>query len=191
MSKIKEWSRVGRPKILAENRGRRLIDQTFVNPVNGQAVDFTIFDSNRTSVVIFAMTTSFEIIAVKQFRQAIGEITIELPGGNIDPKDTNITEAAGRELMEETGYRIGELIPIPNKLWLDPGVCTPYIYSYLALSCEKIRKPKNEENENTSTIVLTKKSWMKMIQNGKISDMKTIAITLLATSILKKRGANK
>jgi len=188
MDKIREWPKVGKPRILAENHGRRLVDQTFINPANGQALNFTLFDSNRTSVVIFALTTRFEIIAVKQFRPAIEEITIELPGGNIDPQDKNIAETARRELLEETGYQIEELIPIPNKLWLDPGTYTPYIYSFLALDCEKIRQPKNEENEDIVTVVLPIESWMGMILSGKISDMKTIAITLLATSILKREG---
>lgn len=187
MDKIREWSKVGRPKILAENHGKRLIDQTFINPVNNQTVDFTLFDSNRTSVLIFPLTTSYEIIAIKQFRPAIGKITIELPGGNIDPKDKSIVKAAQRELMEETGYQAEKLFLMPNKLWLDPSTCTPYIYSLLALCCEKVKKPNNDENEDLRTVILSPRLWMKMISNGKISDMKTVAITLLATSIMKKQ----
>ena len=161
MDKIREWPKVGRPKILAENHGKRLIDQSFVNPTNGQTVNFTIFDSSRASVIIFPLTTRHEIVAVKQFRPAIGKIILELPGGNIDPKDKNIVGAAKRELLEETGYWAKELFLMPNKLWIDPSICTPYFYSLLALGCKKIKKPKNDENEDLRTVVLPLKLWMK------------------------------
>ena len=188
MDKIRRWRKFGKSRILAENNGRRLVDQSYINPYNNQVVDFTLFDSSRTSVIIFPLTTSLEIIVARQFRPAIGQITLELPGGNIDPKDKELPVTAQRELLEETGYQADKLIQLPGRLWLDPSTCTPYVYSFLALDCKKIGMPKIDENEHLETVTLPLKFWMEMISSGKISDMKTVAITLLATSILKKRG---
>jgi 8-oxo-dGTP pyrophosphatase MutT (NUDIX family) len=44
------------------------------------------------------------IILVKQYRHGVGEISLELPGGMMDPGDADAAAAAARELMEETGY---------------------------------------------------------------------------------------
>lgn len=45
------------------------------------------------------------ILLVKQFRPSINDYTIEFPAGAVDPGETAL-EAARREVLEETGYRI-------------------------------------------------------------------------------------
>ncbi len=54
-------------------------------------------------VLVLALTESKEIILVKQFRPALGQHTLELPAGAVEPNETSV-EAAARELYEETGY---------------------------------------------------------------------------------------
>jgi 8-oxo-dGTP pyrophosphatase MutT (NUDIX family) len=51
-----------------------------------------------------AITSEGKVILIKQYRHAIGEICIEIPGGCVDETDSNIADAAHRELLEETGY---------------------------------------------------------------------------------------
>ncbi|MBA2462982.1 MAG: NUDIX hydrolase [Actinobacteria bacterium] len=70
-------------------------------------------------VVVLALTEDGRIPLVRQFRPAVGELVLELPSGHIDegekPADT-----ARRELLEETGCRAGELIPL-GEMYVDSG----------------------------------------------------------------------
>lgn len=186
MNKARNWAKAGSPIVLAENHGKRLVDQSYTNPLSGKDIIYTIFDASIISVIIFGLTTEEDVVAIKQFRPGAGEVIIELPGGNRN-KNESLIEAARRELTEETGYTASEIIPMPNKLWIDPVACTPYIYSFLALGCHENVDPRHDENETIETLTIPLSYWMDMIYDGEISDMKTIAITLLATSRLSQR----
>jgi ADP-ribose pyrophosphatase len=188
LSRVKKWEKVGSQTILAKGHGKRLVKRLFINPVNGQIVDHTIFDSDAISAVILPLTADLEVIAIRQFRHGVGEIIIELPGGNADLKNESIIEAAKRELLEETGYQADELIQLPGKLWIDPGTCTPCLYPFLALKCKKISDPQNNENEPMETMTIPIRQWLDMIASGKISDMKTVALTAVGSCFLEKRS---
>ena len=181
MDKVKMWTKIGSKVTLAENNNKRLVDQLFLNPVNGNMINYTLFDCSRPAIIIFPLTINMEVIAIKQFRPGADEIILELPGGTHEPEDESFTKTAQRELTEETGYQSGRLTMMPNKLWPDPSSLTIYFYSFLAQECKKIQKSNNfDGNENTETLLVPLSTWMGMISSGKITDIKTIAITLLA-----------
>ncbi|OGM98936.1 MAG: hypothetical protein A2915_03155 [Candidatus Yanofskybacteria bacterium RIFCSPLOWO2_01_FULL_41_34] len=188
MNSVKSWIKIGNKSVLAEGRsGKRLISQLFKNPASGQLIDYTLFDADFISVIIFPLTTNGEVIAVRQFRMGIDRVSLELPGGNKKVEDKNFIETAERELREETGYKAGQIIPLADKLWIDPSSCTPYLYSFLALECKRTEKTEEDANEIIETVTMPQSKWIDMISGGKISDMKTIAITLLAISHLSDK----
>ena len=55
-------------------------------------------------VNIIALTPSYKIVGIKQYRAGTDEITLEIPGGMIDSGEEPLM-AAKRELAEETGYK--------------------------------------------------------------------------------------
>jgi len=75
---------------------------------------------------VLAITNQKEILLVKQYRPAVNNFTLELPGGHIE-KNQQPEQAAQNELFEETGYLannldlLGILNPdvgrMTNKLW--------------------------------------------------------------------------
>ena len=55
------------------------------------------------TVSILAIDDRGRVLLVRQFRYAVGQDTLEIPAGTIDPGETP-AEAARRELREETGF---------------------------------------------------------------------------------------
>src|SRR5256886_1342320 len=56
-----------------------------------------------------AITENNEVILVKQYRHALGQTCIEIPGGCVDDTDKDFDAAIRRELLEETGYEFREI----------------------------------------------------------------------------------
>jgi ADP-ribose pyrophosphatase len=78
-------------------------------------------------VSVLALMPDGRIPLVRQFRPAVQAVTLELPGGLLDSKETPEAVAA-RELQEETGLRavgtpvlLGKLVPdtgrLENRFW--------------------------------------------------------------------------
>jgi len=69
------------------------------------ASDFVVLDT-ADWVNVIALTNDDEVVLIEQYRHGTGAITLEIPGGMVDPGEDFLT-AGARELAEETGYRGG------------------------------------------------------------------------------------
>ena len=67
-------------------------------------------------VVIVALTPDDRLLLVEQFRPAVGHRVIELPAGlvgdTVEWKDEALSDAARRELVEETGWQAATMTPL-------------------------------------------------------------------------------
>jgi len=78
--------------------------------------DFVRRPNSEACVGILAVTRADEIVLVEQFRIPVQRHVIEIPAGLVGDEaehaGESLAETARRELLEETGYRAGSMVPL-------------------------------------------------------------------------------
>ena len=82
-------------------------------------------------VNVIPITSGGRVVMIRQYRHGTEELTLEIPGGMIDPDDPSPLEAARRELLEETGYAAGTITPI-GAIAPNPAIQTNRCHSFIA-----------------------------------------------------------
>ncbi len=62
--------------------------------------------------MILALTPEKEVVMVRQYRHGSEQVCLELLGGLVEPDNDSPALSAGRELLEETGYKANEIMLI-------------------------------------------------------------------------------
>jgi 8-oxo-dGTP pyrophosphatase MutT (NUDIX family) len=119
---------------------------------------------NWCNVVV--VTEDEKIVMVKQYRHAIGKVTIELPGGVIDENET-AEEAAIREVLEETGYVVKE-IQLLYKTSPNPATNNNDASFFLAKTSKHVESQNFDPFEDMDVQLYTKDEILAMIDNSQI-----------------------
>lgn len=112
-----------------------------------------------------------KILMVKQFRYPLKQALLELPAGKLE-KNEDPFEAAKRELTEETGY-IAQNWEDLGYIYTSPGYSNEKLYLYKATNLEYVGDCP-DEGEILIEYEFSTDEIKKMIQNGDITDAKTI-----------------
>ena len=149
--------------------------------------DYVVRPQSANCVGILAITPEDEIILVEQFRIPIQRQVIEIPAGIVgdEPEflDESLADTAGRELLEETGYRAGKI----EKLITTPtsaGLTSEFIHLFQATDLTRETTGGGVAGENITVhhVPLTKlRAWLHEQESaGKIIDFKIHAALWLA-----------
>ncbi|MFC1483686.1 NUDIX domain-containing protein [Candidatus Neomarinimicrobiota bacterium] len=123
------------------------------------------------AAVIVPFLEQDRIILLRQFRYALDQVLVELPAGKLDPGEIPETNAK-RELAEETGYtssnltRLGIIHPCI-------GYSDEQIVVFIAEDLTRLNV-EGESDEFVEPFELTLPEALVWIENGKITDVKTI-----------------
>jgi ADP-ribose pyrophosphatase len=118
MSSRFEKVRVIRSKTLYNKHGRHVVVDV-LELADGSTHEWVYFKGPKTkpnAVAVAALTTDNKIILTRQYRHPLGKAIYDLPAGGIHPSETP-TQAALRELEEETGYTADKLRWIGRFSW--------------------------------------------------------------------------
>ena len=118
-------------------------------------------------VTAVAITREGKILFVRQYRHALGEVCIELPGGCVDPSDPSNEKAIARELLEETGYDFDSFEYL-GKISANPSTNSNLMHMYLAKGGIKVKEQALDENEELAVESYTIDEVRRMLNENKI-----------------------
>jgi 8-oxo-dGTP pyrophosphatase MutT (NUDIX family) len=134
-------------------------------PRNNQEGTFYILESSDW-VNVIPLTDSGEVILIRQFRFGTEEVTLEIPGGLVEPAHTPL-QAAQNELLEETGFQpeqweyLGFVHP-------NPAFLNNRCHSFLARGVKKVAETRLEESEEIETLSVPYQEIKGLIAAGQI-----------------------
>ena len=137
------WT-VRESRTLVHDRWLSLRAQTVVTGEGAVLAPFYLLDFPDWAQVV-ALTPDDRIVLVRQYRHGIGRVTLELPGGIVDPGETPL-EAAARELAEETGY-VAESLRLVCSLSPNSSSHTHRCHTVLALGARLAQPTAHEAGE--------------------------------------------
>jgi ADP-ribose pyrophosphatase len=143
----------------------RLFTRRYETP-DGRQSDWDLLATAAETVAVVALTGDDEVVLARQFRPGPGEILDELPGGMVDPGE-DVSEAAARELREETGY-VGE-IELVGATWLSAYAITRR-HVAVARGCTRVAELELGDNEFVETVLVDFAGFRNLLRSGALSD---------------------
>ncbi len=126
---------------------------------------FYVFEYPRW-VNVVALTKENEVVLIRQYRHAIGEVYFEIPAGVCEDGE-DLLEAAQRELLEETGYGGGEW-SLFMTLCANPSIQANRTYTFLARGVEKQAHQQLEATEEITVHLKSPSEARALIESGDI-----------------------
>ena len=117
----------------------------------GKIVDPYFVVELPTSACAMAITEDNEVLLIKQYRYAVNEMMLEIPGGFIDAGEQPM-QAIERELLEETGYSFSSFHYL-GITTANPGLLNNFTYMFLALGGKKTAAQSLDVNEEIEIIL--------------------------------------
>ena len=189
---------VARDLVLGDDDPR---DAELSETITGEETLFTglIFDVNRIhvklpnghesardvtrhpgAVGIVALTDDGRICLVRQYRAALGRVTVEIPAGKLDPGEDPL-DCAKRELNEETGL-VAERMAFLTSIATTPGFTDERIHLYMATGLSfGPAHPDEDEFLNVDLVPLDE--LIDAVLDGRIEDSKTICGALICDAV--------
>lgn len=129
-------------------------------------------------VAAVAITKEGKVILERQYRHALGQTDLEIPGGCVDATDASYANAIERELLEETGYRF-EQFEFLGKTSANPSTNTNLMHIFLATGGEKVQEQHLDEGEDIEIQLVTVDELVQLLKGQRfIQSMHTTAIYL-------------
>jgi ADP-ribose pyrophosphatase len=158
------------------------VERLTIELPNGKHATRDIVRNPGASVVV-PINSDGRIILVEQFRKPNEKVFIELPAGKLD-KGEAPELCAARELREETGYTAQTLKKIMT-LHPAPAFADEVLHVYLATGLTQ-GDSQPDEDEFISAKAYELDEVLAMIEQGIITDAKTVSGILMAARLLNK-----
>ena len=133
------------------------------SPRTAREHDFFILES-ADWVNVIPLTPAKEVVLIRQYRHGLREITLEIPGGILEPGDSPAA-AACRELSEETGYAGGTWTAL-DYVYPNPAFLNNRCYTFLAENVVLKRGQEQDDKEDIEIMLKPLEQIPDLIKEG-------------------------
>ena len=122
-----------------------VFDVTEQQEVSGTGLRGNYIAMNAPDWIVVVPVYGDSFVMVRQWRHAEQQMTWEIPGGVMNEGETP-AEAAGRELLEETGFRAGKLTEL-GRVSSNPALFSNHFTVFLAEELEPTGEQHLDDDE--------------------------------------------
>ena len=142
------------------------------SPESGKDHDFVVVEAPDW-VNVIALTPGNEIVLVRQYRVGTREVTLEIPGGAVDPGEDFLT-AGVRELREETGYA-GDDVRLLGAVTPNPAFLDNRCGTLLVTGAHIVGDPEPEGTEILEVVLVPRPDIPRLVAEGQIHHALVVA----------------
>ncbi|SHK87816.1 NUDIX hydrolase [Rhodothermus profundi] len=166
------WKRLHR-EVLADYKVFRIWREQVQLPRARRPYDFYLLEAVDW-VNVIPITPEGQIVFVRQYRYGTEAVSLEIPGGAVDPEDASPLEAARRELREETGYAAERFVYL-GAVAPNPAILTNRCHTFLAENARPVGPQQLDDAEEIDVVLLSPSEIPERIRRGEIDHALVVA----------------
>ena len=163
--KIRKWEKRA-SRVVSDHRIFKIREDRTTNPRNGTERQMVVLECPDW-VNIIALTPEHEVVFVEQYRQGSETVELEIPGGMMDPGETDPVATALRELREETGYT-GEGARLIGECFANPAIMNNRVHTILVENCQHTHEVEWDSGEDLRTRLIPAADLPSLVKAGQI-----------------------
>jgi ADP-ribose pyrophosphatase len=180
----KKWKRLGRRELLA-CPVFRVAERENEGP-GGRVGRFVVLEAPDWATVVPLVVRGGEafFLMVRQYRHGSDEVSVEFPGGVVEPGEDPAV-AAARELAEETGYAAASIRPA-GSVFPNPAIMSNRYHVFLAEGLTGAGGTDLDEHEVIDSFLVSAREVRESMGTGQYSHALMATALFLADRLLGK-----
>lgn len=162
---LKDWKLVA-SKAAGDYRIFKIRSDEKVSPRTGKHCDFFIIESVDW-VNVVAVTADDELVMVEQYRHGSNTVELEIPGGMMDPHESDPVATGVRELREETGFE-GTSARALGWVYANPAIMNNRSHFVVVEGCVHRHEVEFDHGEDLVTRLVPWRDVPGLVSAGKI-----------------------
>ena len=180
MSDLKPWKTLERERLFSAGPIREIARESVLLP-DGRIVPDYYTATMGDYAIVYAVTREGRVLVLRQYKHGVRRVCLTFPGGHVDAGE-DAGAAVERELLEETGYRLGTLTPLGSFVVnANQGCNTAHLFR--ADGCWYEREPHSGDLEEMELLTLTADELLTPSRIEEMGVLSYVALVMLASRV--------